>query len=128
MKESPYLSYYITYENYDQLNSTQLTSNTDEIRSNFNLTTPVEKYIAHVEKCMDIAVNGGAPFPLLQFLTLAYDVMYCTGLYNKKCLQWEDKPPHEKTWLAWKAFFTKVVHDHCHLCKVAGMNYQANSA
>eukprot|EP00957_Ditylum_brightwellii_P081617 6208929-Ditylum_brightwellii.AAC.1 len=72
---------------------------------------------------MDIRANSGAPFSLQQILTVAYDTMYCMGLYNKKCLQWEDKPPHEKTWPAWKAFFPKVVRDHCCLQKVAGMNY-----
>eukprot|EP00957_Ditylum_brightwellii_P127078 9688299-Ditylum_brightwellii.AAC.1 len=77
---------------------------------------------------MDIITNSGAPFPLQQILAVAYDAMYYMGLYNEKCLQWEDKPPNEKTWLAWKAFFIKVVHDHHCLHKAVGMNYQVNSA
>eukprot|EP00957_Ditylum_brightwellii_P048020 3646322-Ditylum_brightwellii.AAC.1 len=34
------------YESYRQLTSTQLTANSDELRTNFDLTTPIKKYIA----------------------------------------------------------------------------------
>eukprot|EP00957_Ditylum_brightwellii_P101570 7740598-Ditylum_brightwellii.AAC.1 len=54
--------------------------------------------------------------------------MYRTGLYNKKCLTWEDKPDAEKTWPNWKIFFTKVIRSYRRLRKAAGMHYQANSA
>eukprot|EP00957_Ditylum_brightwellii_P039335 2975818-Ditylum_brightwellii.AAC.1 len=35
-------------------------------------------------------------FSLQQILTITFDAMYRTGLYNKKCLAWEDKPEVEK--------------------------------
>eukprot|EP00957_Ditylum_brightwellii_P032141 2436968-Ditylum_brightwellii.AAC.1 len=76
---------------------------------------------------MDIAANGGAPFSLQQILTTTFNVMYRIGLYNEKCLTWDDKPDAQKTWPNWKYFFTKVVRDHCRLCKTSGMNYQTNS-
>eukprot|EP00957_Ditylum_brightwellii_P138496 10556837-Ditylum_brightwellii.AAC.1 len=76
---------------------------------------------------MDIAANGGAPFSLQQILTITFDAMYRTGLYNEKCVTWEDKPNAEKTWPNWKIFFTKVIRDHRRLRKAAGMHYQANS-
>eukprot|EP00957_Ditylum_brightwellii_P063778 4839430-Ditylum_brightwellii.AAC.1 len=68
---------------------------------------------------MDIAVNGGTPFSLRQILTITFDAMYRTGLYNKKCLAWEDKPDAQKTWPNWKIFFTKVICDHRRLRKAA---------
>ena len=68
------------YNNYGQLTSTQLTANDEEMRANYDPTTPIEKYIALIEKCMDIAANGGAPYSQEQILTLAFDAMYRTGL------------------------------------------------
>eukprot|EP00957_Ditylum_brightwellii_P065803 4991502-Ditylum_brightwellii.AAC.1 len=87
-----------------KLDSTQLTANNDEICADYDPTAPIEKYIARVEKCMDIAANRGAPFSLQQILTITFDAMYRTGLYNKKCLTWEDKPDTEKMWPNWKIF------------------------
>eukprot|EP00957_Ditylum_brightwellii_P090145 6866155-Ditylum_brightwellii.AAC.1 len=61
--------------------------------ADYDPTTPIEKYIARIEKCMDIVANGGAPYSQEQLLTLAFDAMYCTGLYNEKCIVWEDMAP-----------------------------------
>eukprot|EP00957_Ditylum_brightwellii_P080425 6117137-Ditylum_brightwellii.AAC.1 len=73
--------------------------------------TPIEKYITKIEKCMDIVANGGAPYSQEQILTLAFDAMYRTGLYNEKCIMWEDMAPADKTWPNWKIFFMKVIRD-----------------
>eukprot|EP00957_Ditylum_brightwellii_P161455 12293077-Ditylum_brightwellii.AAC.1 len=60
---------------------------------------------------MDIAANSGTLYNQGQILTLAFDAMYRTGLYNEKCIVWEDMDPASKTWPNWKIFFTKVVQD-----------------
>eukprot|EP00957_Ditylum_brightwellii_P148865 11333063-Ditylum_brightwellii.AAC.1 len=39
---------------------------------------------------MGIAANGGTPYSQEQILTIAFDAMYRTGLYNEKCITWED--------------------------------------
>eukprot|EP00957_Ditylum_brightwellii_P192386 14646304-Ditylum_brightwellii.AAC.1 len=93
----------------------------------YDPTTPIEKYIACIEPCMDIVTNGRTPFTLRQIFTIAYDTMCRTGLYKEKCPAWEDKLDNEKTWYGWNIYFTKVVCDHHQLRKAAGMNYQANS-
>eukprot|EP00957_Ditylum_brightwellii_P190925 14538023-Ditylum_brightwellii.AAC.1 len=116
------------YTNYGQLDSMQLTANAVELRGDYDPSTPIEKYIAQVKKCIDIAANDGASFSLEQVLTYAYDAMYHTNVYNKKCLAWEDLPQAQKTWPEWKIYFTKVIRDHRHLRKAGGMQYQANSA
>eukprot|EP00957_Ditylum_brightwellii_P188501 14350347-Ditylum_brightwellii.AAC.1 len=79
--------------------------------------------MAKVENCIDITANGGTPYSQEQILTIAY-----TGLYNEKCIAWEDLPQARKAWLQWKIFFTKVVRDCRRLQQVAGKKYQANSA
>eukprot|EP00957_Ditylum_brightwellii_P083623 6356765-Ditylum_brightwellii.AAC.1 len=98
------------------------------MRTDYEPTTLIEAYITRVEKCMDIAANGGTPYSQEQILALAFDVMYRTRLYTKKCISWEDMDPANKTWPYWKIFFTKVVQDRCRLQKAAGTSYQANSA
>eukprot|EP00957_Ditylum_brightwellii_P092111 7013537-Ditylum_brightwellii.AAC.1 len=77
---------------------------------------------------MDIATNGGAPYSQEQILTLAFDAMYRTGLYNEKYIAWEDMAPAGKTWPNWKIFFTKVIRDRRRLQRAAGTSYNANSA
>eukprot|EP00957_Ditylum_brightwellii_P008306 628971-Ditylum_brightwellii.AAC.1 len=67
------------------------------MRADYNPTTPIEKYIAQIKKCMVITANGGAPYSQEQILTLAFDAMYRAGLYNKKCIAWEDMAPADKT-------------------------------
>eukprot|EP00957_Ditylum_brightwellii_P039197 2964922-Ditylum_brightwellii.AAC.1 len=61
--------------------STQLISNSDKLRAEYNPTTPIKKYIAKVEKCMDIAANGSTPYSQEQILTIAFNAMYQTGLW-----------------------------------------------
>eukprot|EP00957_Ditylum_brightwellii_P187819 14300807-Ditylum_brightwellii.AAC.1 len=96
--------------------------------ADYDPTTLIKKYIARVEKCMDITANRGAPYIPEQDLTITFDAMYRTGLYNEKCITWEDMGPNNKTWPNWKILFTKVVLDrHC-LQKAAGTSYQANRA
>mmetsp|Transcript_3853 Transcript_3853/g.5724 ORF Transcript_3853/g.5724 Transcript_3853/m.5724 type:complete len:144 (+) Transcript_3853:368-799(+) len=94
------------YENYGQLTSTQLTANSDELRTEFDPTNPIKKYITQIEKCMDIAANGGTPYSQEQIPTIAFGAMYQTGLYNEKCITWEDLPAANKAWPRWKMFLT----------------------
>eukprot|EP00957_Ditylum_brightwellii_P101307 7719964-Ditylum_brightwellii.AAC.1 len=49
------------YENYGQLDSMQLTANSDEIRGDYDPTMPIEKHIVCIEKCMGIAANRSTP-------------------------------------------------------------------
>eukprot|EP00957_Ditylum_brightwellii_P094207 7172664-Ditylum_brightwellii.AAC.1 len=98
------------------------------MRTDYDPTTLIEKYIARIEKCMDIASNGGAPYSQEQILTLAFDAMYRTGLYNKKCITYEDMAQADKTWLNWEKKFTKVVRDKHRLQRAAGTSYNAHSA
>eukprot|EP00957_Ditylum_brightwellii_P093612 7128437-Ditylum_brightwellii.AAC.1 len=111
------------YDNYGQLTPTQLTANDKEMRADYDPTTLIEKYIAKIKKCMDIAANGGAPYSQEQILTLAFDAMCCTGRYNDKCITWEDMAPADKTWLNWKIFFMKVIWDKHRLQRAAGTSY-----
>eukprot|EP00957_Ditylum_brightwellii_P001328 104117-Ditylum_brightwellii.AAC.1 len=94
-------------QNYRQLTSAQLTTNLDKLQVDYDPTNPIEKYIARVKKCLDTAANGGAPYSQEQILTITYGAMYRTGLYNEKCIAWEDLPMAQKAWLEWKIFFTK---------------------
>eukprot|EP00957_Ditylum_brightwellii_P168004 12789171-Ditylum_brightwellii.AAC.1 len=77
---------------------------------------------------MDIVANGGTPYSQEQILTIAFGAMYQTGLYNEKCITWEDLPAANKAWPRWKMFLTKVVRDRQHLQQAAGSHSQANSA
>eukprot|EP00957_Ditylum_brightwellii_P017619 1327340-Ditylum_brightwellii.AAC.1 len=79
--------------------------------ADYNPLTPSEKYITKVEKYMGITTNGGTPYSLEQILTIAYDAIYRTGIYNKKCIAWEDLDPANKIWPNWKIFFMKVIRD-----------------
>eukprot|EP00957_Ditylum_brightwellii_P098795 7526143-Ditylum_brightwellii.AAC.1 len=54
--------------------------------------------------------------------------MYRTGLYNEKCIAWEDLPPARKIRPQWKIFFMKVVRDRRRLQQATKTNYRANSA
>eukprot|EP00957_Ditylum_brightwellii_P201713 15326867-Ditylum_brightwellii.AAC.1 len=115
------------YTNYSQLDSIQLNANANELRGDYDPSTPIKIKIARVEKCIDIVTSGRAPFSLEQVLTYAFNAMYYTSLYNEKCLSWEDLPPVQRTWPTWKIYFTKVIRDYRRLHKAASMNYQANS-
>eukprot|EP00957_Ditylum_brightwellii_P104997 8002755-Ditylum_brightwellii.AAC.1 len=54
--------------------------------------------------------------------------MYRTGLYNEKCIAWEDMAQADKIWPNWKIFVTKVIRNKHRLQRVAGTSYNANSA
>eukprot|EP00957_Ditylum_brightwellii_P169299 12885207-Ditylum_brightwellii.AAC.1 len=98
------------------------------MRTDYNPPTRIEKYIARIKKCMDIAANGGAPYSQEQILMLAFDAMYRTGLCNEKSITWKDMAPADKTWPNWKIFFMKVIQDKRRLKRAAGTSYNTSSA
>eukprot|EP00957_Ditylum_brightwellii_P013847 1043269-Ditylum_brightwellii.AAC.1 len=46
---------------------------------------------------MDTAANGSTPYSQEQILTIAYNAMYQTGLYNEKFFAWEDLTNTQRT-------------------------------
>jgi hypothetical protein len=67
--------------------------------------TPFEMLIEQIEDAMEIADTTGQAYTDAQVLTLAYTLVYNTGLYFNKQKEWKTKPAIEKTRKLFKTFF-----------------------
>eukprot|EP00957_Ditylum_brightwellii_P006022 456506-Ditylum_brightwellii.AAC.1 len=50
------------YNNYGNVDTMILMTNNKELHAKFDPSISIEKYIAQVKECLDIAANGRAPY------------------------------------------------------------------
>jgi hypothetical protein len=70
--------------------------------------TPFETLIEQLEDAMEIVDAAGQAYTDAQVLTLAYTLVYNTGLYFDECKEWKAKPAADKTWDLFKNFFLQA--------------------
>jgi hypothetical protein len=93
------------FQAYGQLNAQKLMDNQTTMNKPWDPSTPFETLIEQIEDAMEVADAATQAFTDAQILTLAYTLVYNTGLYFDECKEWKAKPAAAKTWDAFKIFF-----------------------
>jgi hypothetical protein len=68
-------------------------------------STPFKTLIEQIEDAMEVANAANQAFSDAQILTLAYTLIYNTGLSFDECKEWKAKSEADKTWDTFKIFF-----------------------
>ena len=93
------------FQAYGQLNAQKLIDNQTTMNKAWDPSTPFETLIEQIEDAMEVADAANQAFTDAQILTLAYTLVYNTGLYFDECKEWKAKPIADKTWDNFKIFF-----------------------
>jgi hypothetical protein len=96
---------------YGMLTPIKLIENQQSMNKPWDPNAPFETLIEQIEDGMELADAGGQAFTDAQILTLAYTLVYTTGLYFDECKTWITKPPEDKTWDRFKTFFLVAQSD-----------------
>jgi hypothetical protein len=67
--------------------------------------TPFETLIEQLEDAMEVTDAATQAYTDAQVLTLAYTLVYNTGLYFDECKTWNAKPSTKTIWDTFKTFF-----------------------
>ena len=93
------------FTNYGRLTPQRLTENNHAMNKAWDPSTPFETVIDQLEEAMEVADAAGQPFTDPQVLTIAYTLVYNTGLYFDDTKTWNAKAEADKTWDNFKTHF-----------------------
>ena len=95
-----------------------------------DLNASIEELIEQIDLAIAYANAGVAPYTEVQIVTIAYTLIFNTGMYNDACKEWRKRSASNKTWSNYKTHFMDA-HDNLRqtqqTAKVAGY-HSANFA
>ena len=68
---------------------------------------PFEVLIEHVQNGADYAAHAGSTYTAKQTLNIAYDLAFCTGVFNHDLCNWQMKPANTKSWATFQTFMAE---------------------
>jgi hypothetical protein len=96
------------FQAYGQLTPQTLVDNQASMQKPWDPNTPFETLIEQIEDAMEVADAATQAYTDAQVLTLAYTLVYNTGLYFDECKAWNAKSAADKTWDLFKLFFLQA--------------------
>eukprot|EP00957_Ditylum_brightwellii_P045777 3472592-Ditylum_brightwellii.AAC.1 len=72
------------------------------MKKDYDATLPIEHLAEQIETAMMVAGNANQPYAVAQVLSIAYNLVFKTGVYKDACKEWQNKPPAERTWSNFK--------------------------
>jgi len=100
------------WTNYVTITPAELQANAIALHSpSWIPTDPIESLFIKIQTMADFAEAGGAPINDLLMAQAAYSNVEATGLYGPYCDIWRAKPTNQRTFLAFKSYFTTAYKD-----------------
>ena len=75
-----------------------LEDNDKRARAEYNVNQPVEFLINQIDDSVDIAAAAVNPYLAEQVVTIAYNLVFKTGMFADDCKMWSRRDPADKTW------------------------------
>jgi hypothetical protein len=94
------------FQAYGKLTPQTLVDNQTAMQRPWDPNTPFKTLIKQIKDAMEVADAATQAFTDAQILTLAYTLVYNTGLYFDECKAWNAKSATDKTWDLFKIFFS----------------------
>lgn len=94
------------FDNYGKLTPQHLHDNDTKFKEKWD-GTDITGFFATIDDCIELATIGNQPYTDSQILNTVYYTIFNTGLFNKHCRTWKDKPVAEQTYDNFKTFFTE---------------------
>ena len=91
---------------YGQITAIDLGRNNDNMKRPWDPNTPFEHVIAQIDDAVEYAEDGNDTITARQIVNKAYALVYNTGMFFEDCETWDERDAAEKTWPAFKTFFS----------------------
>ena len=115
------------FQNYGNISQYDLEENDKKLKEKWDANTPIEMLFDQIEDAQDFAAAAGQPYSNNQLLTMAYNLVYATGLFFDDCKAWNRLPQNQKTMDHFKTTFQQAqreLRDQQRTAQQAG--FQAN--
>ena len=96
---------YHLYATYSNIPSADLQENDTVFRTHYDINQPIETLFDRVKNCGDYTAAGNTPYSLEQFIGIAFQLVYQTGLFIDNSKSCKRLRTQQKTWTAFKNFF-----------------------
>ena len=118
------------YNTYGRITQINLSDNEKRLKQTYDPTMPIENLYSQVEEAIEYAAAGNAPFTNNQIVTNAYLLIFQTGQFERACEDWDILPIANKTWVNFKAHFTRAHQRFSNMQQLrqANFNSPANQA
>lgn len=93
------------FNNYAQIDNLAMDDIENNIRKQWDPSTPIESMYKQIQTNCDIAELANQPYSNAQKLSFAYTLVFKTGMYFDACKEWDAKPAADKTWDNFKLHF-----------------------
>ena len=86
------------YATYGRLSPSDLQANDARLRQQYDPHQPIEAFFDQVEHAVSLAAAAQAPYSQAQIISIAYTLMFSTGMFPEACREWRRRPIAEHTW------------------------------
>ena len=97
------------FTTYGKITADDLTDNDAKMRSNWDVTSPIEGLFEQIDDGAAFAIAGRDPYTDTQLVRFGYTIIEHTNRMEHSCRTWRHRPPAEKTWANFKLHF-KAAH------------------
>jgi hypothetical protein len=92
------------YTAYDRLTPADLQGNDTRLGQPYDPNQPIEALFDQIEEAISLAAAAQAPYNAAQIVSIAYTLVFTTGMFPEACREW-CRNPADHTWANFKAFF-----------------------
>ena len=82
------------------------------MKTPYDANLPMETMFGQIEAAVEYAAAGNTPYTPQQVLVTAFQLVFQTGIYADDCKVWKRKPAADKTWTAFKVFFSTANQEY----------------
>ena len=93
------------YSTYANILASDLQENNSKLRAPYDANQPIETLTDQVENAVEYAASGNTPYTPEQVVSVAYQLVFQTGLFVDDCKTWRRKDHGDKIWTNFKVFF-----------------------
>ena len=95
------------YLHYAKISPSDLTLNDTAMKKAYDPNLPIENLFEQINDAVEYAAAGKTPYSNAQIETIAYQLVFNTGVFALDCKEWRKKLPGDKTWANFIIFFTE---------------------
>eukprot|EP00957_Ditylum_brightwellii_P199958 15243390-Ditylum_brightwellii.AAC.2 len=109
------------YATYGIITTIKLEENNKATKKDYDATLPIEHLAEQIEMAVMIAGNANQPYTAAQVLSIAYNLVFKTGVYTDACKEWRNMAAADKIWPNFKRHFVAAYADNLEETTATGM-------
>jgi hypothetical protein len=100
------------YTNYAKITPADLDANDRAMKQPCDVNQPIEMLYQQIEDAIEFAAAGQTPYSPEQVLSIAYQLVFRTGIFADDCKIWKRQAAEYKTWPQFKLDFAVAYQEY----------------